>query len=186
MTLSGDLISSDYLELQRLLHEDVLQRYGALDRFDRYRELNALLRDGESLLDYGCGKGRLAAWFAGEGASSIRRPGPPISVTNYDPVTFPKLPEPHDVVACMDVLEHVEPNYLRAVIEHLASVTRRLAFVVIPNAARTRRMADGRLAHLTVEGVYFWSGRLVGSFKRVEHIHSLADAEYEMTFLCKK
>jgi hypothetical protein len=45
--------------------------------------------DATTVIDYGCGKGTLARWMP-----------PEYTVVNYDPVTFPDLPEPADFVVC--------------------------------------------------------------------------------------
>jgi len=171
--------------LQRALHDDVFQRYGAHDRFERYQDFARHVMPGETILDYGCGKGRLAVWFAGDSPSAVRYSHAPREVTCYDPVTFPHLPQPHDVVACLDVLEHVEPHYLGNVIEHIWRLTNRLAYFVIPNAAGTRRMSNGQLAHLTVEGPAFWLEKLGACFPQVMVLGTQADKGYEYTYVAR-
>jgi len=65
-------------------------------------------------------------------------------------------PEPHDIVACTDVLEHLEPYCVDDVIDDLRRVTRKALFLTIATRVSKRTLADGRNAHLIVEGAPFW------------------------------
>ena len=59
----------------------------------------------QSILDYGCGKQDL--WSALNSEFDVR---------NFDPAIsgLDGRPQPADFVACIDVLEHLEPEYLDA------------------------------------------------------------------------
>lgn len=97
------------------------------------------------VLDYGCGKGTLS------GAISL-------PVQNYDPAVpeFSDLPSPADLVACCDVMEHVEPDCLDAVIAHLHSLTRKALYVTICTIPAQKHLPDGRNAHLIVQPAAWW------------------------------
>lgn len=107
-----------------------------------------------TVLDYGCGKGTFAQKF-----------GSP--VTNYDP-GVPKwsaLPKPHDYVYCTDVLEHVEPDCVEDVLDHLWSLTLKKAYVLISLLPSVKKLPDGSDPHLTVKPAEWWLKRLEKRFK---------------------
>lgn len=105
-------------------------------------------------LDYGCGEGRLRK------AVEAARPG--FRVQEYDAGIEGKagLPKPCDFVVCTDVLEHVEPAKLPAVIDHLFRITGKGAYLVIATRPANAKLPDGRNAHLTVEPAHKWIERL--------------------------
>ena len=65
------------------------------------------------VLDYGCGKATLNLHL-------------PFSVACFDPGVpkYSARPEPHDIVVCCDVLEHVEDEYIDDVLDDLTHLTR--------------------------------------------------------------
>lgn len=121
------LISPEHLEYQREEHRrsprpDAELDFGISGHKWKGRVLAmATSLQAETILDYGAGKGRLA--------SSL----PAHRVTNYDPVTFPELPGPHDMVVCTDVLPFVEPSLQKNVLDHIASLATKGAFIVVPD-----------------------------------------------------
>ncbi len=69
-------------------------------------------------------------------------------------------PEPADMVVVRDVLEHVEPECLDAVLEHIRSKTKKLLWALIPHSESSDKLPDGRNAHLIVEPHSWWRDRL--------------------------
>jgi len=117
-------------------------------------------REGLSdILDYGCGKGRMSAALKERG----------LSCTNYDPAIeeFSSRPEPHDLVTCFDVLEHIEPDLLDNVLEDLRRVTRKLGMFTIATRPAQKTLPDGRNAHLIIEKKDWWLQRLDPYFRLV-------------------
>lgn len=107
--------------------------------------------DAETVLDYGAGRGDLAKAL------------PDVKVWSYDPAVpaFASLPPPCDVTVCADVLEHIEPDCLQAVLEHIAALTRKAAHIVIATKHDgNKRLADGRDPHLIVRDPEWWRNRL--------------------------
>lgn len=106
----------------------------------------------ESVLDYGCGQGKLGAGLRSMG----------IDAREYDPSVpaFSELPEPADLVFCSDVLEHVEPDRLSYVLAHLKYLTMACLYTVIATRPATRRLSDGRNAHLIIESSEWWRRRI--------------------------
>lgn len=123
-----------------------------------------------SVLDYGCGKGTLVRTL-----SDAR-----IKVEGYDPAMprFASRPAPADLVACLDVLEHIEPDCLDAVLDDLAALTRKILFVAISTSKTKRVLRDGRNAHLIVEGAGFWRPRLEARGFVVRRVWETAQPEW--------
>lgn len=106
-----------------------------------------------TVLDYGCGKGTLAKTL-------------PFPIWEYDPAIKNKdwPPRPSELVVCADVLEHIEPECLDAVLDDLASLTLDVAYFVIHTKPAGKDLPDGRNAHLIQEGKDWWERKLFGRF----------------------
>jgi hypothetical protein len=146
---SDELISPEYREMQKTLHEAV-EVYGVSSgkNTDFVQEFIDQ-HDAKSVLDYGCGKGLLKQKLGD-------------IVREYDPGIPGKdgEPEPADVVVCMDVLEHIEPDKLDAVLDHIRSLARKAVYVKIATREALKTLPDGRNAHLIVETPEWWRERL--------------------------
>lgn len=147
----ADLISPEWRALNRQLHEERAD-FGSKIVKRRLRALATILgrEHYASVLDYGCGKGRLR-----------RRIGP--IVRNYDPAMpqWSGEPEPADLVVCWDVLEHIEPERLDAVLDHLRSLTLKQAFLIVATRPDgSKLMPDGRNPHLIIEDAEWWLPKL--------------------------
>lgn len=157
-------ISDAYRAEQRRLHEN--PRYGVASL--GYAPLvEALLRLGScgTLSDYGAGKCNLR---------TALEPGlDTIEYLPYDPA-FPEYGPPRqaDLVVCIDVLEHVEPELLDACLDELASITHRLALFTVHTGPARKTLSDGRNAHLTQEPASWWLPRLALRFDllHVQHV----------------
>ncbi len=116
----------------------------------------------ESILDYGCGEQALAE------ALKPRR------VMGYDAGIIERagLPKPADLVVCTDVLEHVEPDKLDAVLDHIRRLASKGAYLVIATRPAKAILPDGRNAHLIVEPAEWWIDKLSGlnwTLERADH-----------------
>lgn len=151
MIQAGDLITKAYRDTQRLLHRGRYGRHGdvwaptVLQVCQRY--------DIGSILDYGSGQGRLG--------TALREAG--CAVREYDPAIKGKetMPSFADLVTCTDVLEHVEPEKLSAVLAHIRLLARRAAFLVISCRQAQTIMHDGRNAHLIIQPKNWWRDQLL-------------------------
>lgn len=105
----------------------------------------AIKMNTRDVLDYGCGKAKLSYNL-------------PFPIQSYDPAIpkYANLPKPADIVVCSDVLEHVEPECLKNVIQHLQSLTKKVLFCVIHCAPAKKTLPDGRNAHLIQEPPEIW------------------------------
>ena len=158
MDAARQTISEDYRAEQQKLHGN--KRYGVASL--TYAPLvRKLLKLGNcrSLSDYGAGKCNLKV------ALGIRHGGP-VAYQPYDPA-FPDYgpPRPADLVTCIDVLEHIEPDLLDNVLDEIALITRRLAFVTVHTQPAKKMLSDGRNAHLIQEPPSWWIDRLSARFE---------------------
>ncbi|HUV66463.1 MAG TPA: class I SAM-dependent methyltransferase [Sedimentisphaerales bacterium] len=107
----------------------------------------------------------------------------PIEITEYDPGIPGKddPPEPHDLVVCIDVLEHIEPDYLDNVLDDLKRVIKLCGFFTIASGPAGKLLPDGRNAHLIQQDMGWW----IPKFEKRFVIHSLArvDAGFWITVL---
>lgn len=116
-----------------------------------YRKLGC-----SNMLDYGSGKGSLK--------DALPRD---FTVAEYDPAIPGKdgTPEPADLVVCIDVLEHIEPEYLDAVLDDLVRCAKIAVYLVADCKPAKKFLPDGRNAHLIVELPSWWLERLEKRFE---------------------
>ncbi len=150
------LITPSYREEQRILHASP-RGYGQRGSkwADVVRHLIADL-DASSVLDYGCGQGSLARVLRGdEQLSGVR-------ISEYDPAIKGKDGPPlfADLVNCTDVLEHVEPDCLDKVLDHVRLLARKAVFVVVSTCETAKTLSDGRNAHLIIQPGEWWKAKL--------------------------
>ena len=151
------LISEEYRELNRELH--AREPHFGTDHLGWSKFARTLVEGNgyATVLDYGCGKGKL------KGALSDLD----IQIGEYDPAIEGKdaEPEPAELVICTDVLEHIEPVHLNAVLRDLRRVTQRRLFVAISTRVAGKTLADGRNAHLLVKPGAWWRRKLLEHFQ---------------------
>lgn len=152
------LISKRYRDLQRELHA-APRGYGAKGRKWETTVRSLITAYGaSSVLDYGCGAGTLGASLRADPPRGVR-------IDEYDPAIKGKDAPPQfaDLVVCTDVLEHIEPECLDAVLEHLRMLARKAIFAVIATRPASKTMSDGRNAHLIIEPGEWWERRLLAA-----------------------
>lgn len=155
------LITDDYREVQRKLHEN--PDYGRAS--EAYAPLVAKMIDQfevDELLDYGAGKLRLLKTIADKRLVSRR-----FRYVPYEPADerYSERPMPCEMVTCIDVLEHVEPDCLDDVLDDLQRITARIGFFTVHCGPAAKVLPDGRNAHLIQEGLAFWVPRLDQRFE---------------------
>jgi hypothetical protein len=158
-------ISEAYLGQQRELHRN--PDYGiASVTFAPIVQQIVSLFGVRSVCDYGAGKRRLQA--------ELQRLGtPPFEYFPYDPV-FPEYGEarPADLVCCIDVLEHIEPEHLDAVLDELRANMQRVGFLTVHTGAAMKVLPDGRNAHLIQQPSSWWLPRLCRHFEVIQLMSS--------------
>lgn len=154
------LISDSYRELNALLHR-TNESYGTSGK--RYADVIRQICDklgSKDVLDYGCGKRTLEKALG-------------FDIHNYDPciIGLDKTPEPHDIVACTDVLEHIEPDCLNEVLKDIKRCTKRVAMLLVATRPAVKFLADGRNAHLIQQSYEWWRASILEAGFRVRQVH---------------
>jgi len=150
-------ITDDYRAQQRELHDTgnygvTAQKYGQfLSRIIEKQEI-------DHVLDYGCGSNL--------SLTQTLKPNREIVYQPYDPCV-PKYaddPIPADLVCCIDVLEHIEPDCLEDVLDHLEDLTGAILFCSINTGPAGKTLSDGRNAHLIQQPMQWWLPKLFERF----------------------
>lgn len=152
------LITDKYRKLNEQLHR-TRKGYGTssgkwvqkvIELSERYNTQN--------VLDYGCGKGRL-------------QQGLPFQITQYDPAIPEHSDHPtdtHDIVVCTDVLEHIEPDCIDAVLDDIANLTNKVVLLTVATRRANKTLADGRNAHLIIKNKDWWLKKVEERFTILE------------------
>jgi FkbM family methyltransferase len=162
------LISPEYIELNRKLHEE-----NPLYGMGGSKHAETVLKiynhpDINTILDYGCGKGMLA--------KALKFP-----IWEYDPAIPEKsaTPQPADLVVCTDVLEHIEPDKLNVVLDDLKRCVKQVGYFVISTRKAVKTYANGQNTHLIVQGKEWWEKKLQKFF----NVAKVVEAGSELQFI---
>lgn len=155
------LISEEYRRMQEELHRNPNYGVASVQYAPMVAEVLKQVGAAE-LLDYGAGKGRL-----GETLKTLM-PDPP-QVRHYDPARpeWAVTPQPAPFVACIDVLEHIEPDLLDNVLDDLRRVTAGHGFFTVHTGPAVKVLADGRNAHLIQQPPAWWLPKFLSRFDLV-------------------
>lgn len=156
---AAPLISEEYRRMQQELHRN--PDYGVASV--GYAPLVAEVINANGfteLLDYGAGKGRLGQTLKQYVAS-------PLKIHHYDPAIpeWSRPPQPCELVACIDVLEHIEPDYLISVLDDLKRVVTGLGVFTVHTGPAVKVLSDGRNAHLIQKPASWWLQLLAQRFE---------------------
>ncbi|MCX7135202.1 MAG: hypothetical protein NTW47_00700 [Proteobacteria bacterium] len=161
------LISENYRKMQQQLHEN--PQYGVASV--AYAPMVAQIMEiagASELLDYGAGKGRLGETLK----QHIQRP---LVVHHYDPAipAWAEPPQPCPFVACIDVLEHIEPALIDNVLDDLKRVVTGVGTFTVHTGPAVKHLPDGRNAHLIQQPAAWWLPKILdrfelGMYKRLE------------------
>lgn len=144
-----ELISAEYKALNAQLHRDNLMYGVGGGRHAHVIKALAEKFQTNRVLDYGAGKGYLG--------KSLGFP-----IYEYDPAIPGKdePPAPAAIVACTDVLEHIEPDKIDAVVKDLRRVTEKVGYFVINTGPARKTLPDGRNTHLLQRDAKWWQAKL--------------------------
>ena len=161
------LITEEYRELNRKLHAGnkeygVTSKYYANDILDMCNSIN-----DQDVLDYGCGKAELSRFL-------------PFKIQNYDPCIekFSNRPRPANVLVCIDVLEHVEPECLDDVLDDIHSLSKKVVFLTVSTEIAKKELPDGRNAHLIVQDYRKWLSKLWEHFTMLNFSQTNHDCRF--------
>jgi hypothetical protein len=153
------LITDEYRKMQQQLHEN--PKYGIASV--AYAPLVGQVIEAigaQELLDYGAGKGRLGQTLK----QHLKRP---LNIRHYDPAIpeWMATPAPCRLVACIDVLEHIEPALIDNVLDDLQRVTAGVGVFTVDTGAAMKVLPDGRNAHLIQQPVAWWLPKFLARFE---------------------
>ncbi len=158
MSTRESTISADYLAQQKWLHENPQYGVASIGFAPTIKDLVPRL-GVHSISDYGAGKQNLLKALTDLGMTGIE-------YFPYDPA-FPEYgkAKPADLVCCIDVLEHIEPDYLPNVLKELGSLVCKYGFFSVHTSAAKKILPDGRNAHLIQKPSSWWLPRLCEYFE---------------------
>jgi hypothetical protein len=151
-------ITEEYRHLQQELHKN--PNYGVAS-IGYAPLIKSILEKSKakSLSDYGAGKQNLRKALEGLGVGGFE-------YFPYDPA-FPEYgpPRPGDLACCIDVLEHIEPDFVDSVLSDLRAITQRIGFFSIATGPAGKFLVDGRNAHLIQRPTSWWLPKLCEHFE---------------------
>jgi hypothetical protein len=106
----------------------------------------------ESILDFGCGKGKLL--------ETLSEKYPSITLNGYDPAT-PEYDMPlvkSDLIISTDVLEHIEYEHIDATLKEIQDSSH-YVYHLISCAPAKLILPDGRNAHIIQEDPQWWKSK---------------------------
>lgn len=159
---AAPLISEEYRRLQEELHRNPDYGMASVGYAPLVAEILAQVRATE-LLDYGAGKGRL-------GQTLRQQIQGPLTIHHYDPAIpeWSAPPAPCRFVACIDVLEHIEPHLLDNVLDDLKRVTAGVGVFTVHTGPAVKVLPDGRNAHLIQQPAEWWLPKIMQRFELVQ------------------
>ena len=155
------MISVEYLAQQIDLHKN--PNYGVASIqyaplvFDLFNKIGA-----NSISDYGAGKQKLFIALEALGLRDFK-------YFAYDPA-FPEYGEAKsaDLVCCIDVLEHIEPEFVDKVIYDLSKITINFGLYTVATGPASKTLSDGRNAHLIQKPSSWWLSKFINYFEIME------------------
>jgi hypothetical protein len=126
------------------------------------------------LLDYGAGKGRLMQNL---------KVGHQMKVQCYDPGVpdWAESPIPMQMCTCIDVLEHIEPDHLEAVLDDLKRCTQAVGLFTVHTGPAVKTLSDGRNAHLIQEPMEWWLPKFMDRFE-LQTVQRLPNGFYVIVY----
>lgn len=108
----------------------------------------------KTVLDYGCATGGMVR--------TMRQSYPEIIIQGYDPAVaeFSQMPTDADMIYCLDCLEHIEPDHLSSVIDHLFKLSKEILYLEICCVPAKKILSDGRNAHISLHEPDWWKSEL--------------------------
>lgn len=144
------LLSDSYRQLIEKEHQkDPKWGQTAVRRVSKILEFASRF-PSKHILDYGSGSGSFGAYL------SVNHPE--YTVFEYEPAKADKAspPNPCEFVICVDVLEHVEPDCVDAVLDDLKRVVLHTGLFTVCMVPAGKILSDGRNAHLTIQPADWW------------------------------
>ena len=151
------MFSKEYIEQLKSLHNDKSRPRGFGGKIKDLGQFYSFMEKWgpSTLLDYGCGKGTILV--------HLRDKYPNTKMYGYDPAipmyaTVPSLQ--FECIFSNDVLEHIEPNFLKYVLEHINNTAEKYIWLRIDTRPARKVLPDGRNAHLILESKDWWEEKV--------------------------
>lgn len=161
------LISNEYRKMNTELHNSNIG-YGGSSKKLAPKVCDLILNNNiKSLIDYGSGQQKLLDGIKETNPRIFRR----VKYIPFDPCVkgSDKLPKKKaDLVVCSDVLEHIEPEYLDAVLLHIKSLTKKIFWCYVATHESNKNLPDGRNAHLIIKPIEWWKDYLSFYFPSIK------------------
>jgi len=143
------MISEQYKKTLNEIHDTT--PFGKRSKIPKYLKEYIDEIKPKSILDFGCGKGRLI--------QRLKEDFPNISVSGYDPgnkeFDIDLTDTLVDLIISTDVLEHVEPEHIENTLKFLSTKSRYIYHLIALSPAKLI-LPDGRNAHLIQESKEWW------------------------------
>lgn len=148
------MISNDYKKVLTEIHES--SPFGKRSKIPKYLAEFIEKIQPASIIDFGCGKGRLVERLREEYSNVV--------VDGYDPgnKTFDtSLNDRYvDLLISTDVLEHVEPEFIDQTLEYLSTKSKYIYHLIALSPAKLI-LPDGRNAHLIQKNPEWWRQKFI-------------------------
>ena len=155
----------DYIEQYAKMHSKM--KYGSAG----IKHLNLILLACselkiKSILDYGCGRGKLHEELSKNKNLLIHRYDPAIKEFSVIKV------ENVDLVVNTDVLEHIPEEDIQDVLEHISTISDKV-FFSISNRLADKNLPNGENAHCTVKSAIWWLKQIRFYFQDAIILHKI-------------
>lgn len=149
------MISESYKKQLQHIHES--SPFGKRSKIPKHLDGFIDFTNPKTILDFGCGKGRLV--------ERLKEQYPDKIVTGYDPGNKEFDKHLHDqtyvdMLISSDVLEHVEPEYIDQTLKYLSTKSRYIYHLIALSPAKLI-LPDGRNAHLILESKEWWRDKFL-------------------------
>lgn len=160
--MSSILISDGYRKQQEHLHETQVYGTASIEKAPTVAKIMNNLGISK-LLDYGSSK--LCNLF--KTLTNERLVTHKFQYMPYDPAVekYADRPDPAEMVCCIDVLEHIEPDLLDNVLNDLERVTEAVGFFTVHCGPAAKVLQDGRNAHLIQKPPEWWLPKIMERFE---------------------
>lgn len=155
------VISDEYQNLLMQEHKEANEQWGTTAQRMIPRIMSFVKRTPhKTILDYGAAHGGFR--------KNLR--DSEYTVIDYEPGRKDACapPEPCEFVICVDVLEHVEPDCIDAVLDDLQRVVLDKAYFQVATRPAIKILKDGRNAHLIIEPYDWWHPKILERFNVLE------------------
>jgi trans-aconitate methyltransferase len=159
------MISDKYKKMLQREHRRVA--FGKRGKVPRYLFDVITNQNPQTILDFGCGKGKLI--------ETLKVQFPDKTITGYDPANsefdYSIDNKVYDLIYSTDVLEHVEPEFIDQTLAYLSTKSKYIYHLIALSPAKLI-LADGRNAHLIQETPEWWKQKFI------DHGYTILKEEY--------